>query len=496
MTTTTNATGSATTSATNALLTSLGTGSGIDTASLVTALVQAQFAARTAALTAKNDALTTQLSSASTLKSTIANFSTALQSLVKGGTLATQPVSSNTTAISATALPGAKLSGLSSSITISQLAAAQTAVTKATKATVTRTDQLGKGSFTLAIGTANTATDADGASYLDTVTTKDGSAGVTIDFTAGGTIDDLAKAINAARTGVTATVVADSRGAYLSLKGQTGVDQAFTLTAAGADQAALATFDVGGANPGTRLVASAQNAKLVVDGAAVERSGNTISDLVIGVKLQLGATSATAVTLSSTSPTAALGQAVSDFVATYNEVANAVKEQTDAQTGPLRSDTAANTLLRSLKSLTTTKLVLGAADGAPTSLAAIGVRTNRDGTLEIDSAALTKALTDTPDAVEAIFAPSNGGIGGLSAAFDKISTTATSVIFGLGASATRYTKAQSDVAKQQSDLSDQSAALTTRLTQQYASLNSKISAYKSTQTFLTNQIAAWNKSDS
>jgi flagellar hook-associated protein 2 len=33
------------------------------------------------------------------------------------------------------------------------------------------------------------------------------------------------------------------------------------------------------------------------------------------------------------------------------------------------------------------------------------------------------------------------------------------------------------------------------MTQQFAKMDAKVAAYKSTQTFLTNQIAAWNKSD-
>ena len=471
MTTTTSATASATTAATQSLLTALGAGSGVDTASLVTSLVQAQFAVKTAALTAKNDALTARISAAGTLKSTIGNFSTALATLVKGGTLTTQPVSSNTSAITVSALPGAKLAGLSSSITVNQLAAAQTAVTKAT---VDPTADLGQGGFTLTVG---------------------GSSDVAVDFSSGGSIADLATAINAAKAGVTATIITDADGgAYLSLKGRSGADQAFTLVVSDGSSDTLKSFAVGDGATGTDIVSTAQNAKLTVDGASVERAGNTISDLVGGVKLQLGAVTTSPVTLSSTPPTSALSQAVTDFVDTYNEVFASVQSQTDAKSGALRSDSAATTMLRSLKALTTTNLVLGAKDGQPTTLAGIGVRTNRDGTLEIDRAALTKALTDTPDAVEAIFAYSGGGLGGISSALDKISTNATSVVFGLGASISRYTASQSDVAKQQGDLTDQSTALTARLTQQYASLNSKLSAYKSTQSFLDNQIKAWNKS--
>jgi flagellar hook-associated protein 2 len=34
------------------------------------------------------------------------------------------------------------------------------------------------------------------------------------------------------------------------------------------------------------------------------------------------------------------------------------------------------------------------------------------------------------------------------------------------------------------------------MTKQFAGMDARVAAYKSTQTFLTNQIAAWNKSDS
>ena len=78
---------------------------------------------------------------------------------------------------------------------------------------------------------------------------------------------------------------------------------------------------------------------------------------------------------------------------------------------------------------------------------------------------------------------------------NSISTAASSVIYGLGASAINYTAQQSKISDQESTLADQKTAATTRLTQQFASMNSKVSAYKSTQTFLENQVKAWNKSD-
>jgi flagellar hook-associated protein 2 len=462
---------SAVNTATQALLTGLSAGSGVDTGTLVTSLVEAQFAARTAALKAKSDTLTAQISGVSTLKSTMTGFSTALANLVKNGTLQTQPTSSNAAVLSATAVSGAKLSGLSASVTVSRLATGQVARTTTPVLAADRTATLGTGALTLTIGTG---------------------APLSIDV-GDGSIDAIAAAINAQKTGVTASVVTDANGgAYLSVKGATGSANAFTLK--GADGDAL---DIGGGTATkTSLVSTAQNAQLTVDGIAIERPSNTVGDLVAGVTLQLNAVSTVPVSLTSTAPTDALTQAVNDVVTTYNEVLATITEQTDPITGNLRADPAATSLLRSLKALVSKPLVGGAIAGLPRTLSELGVATNTDGTLRVDATLLAKQLAAYPDTVESMFAPSGTNALGLSATLTALTTSATSTLTGLGASTTRYTAAEADVAKQQDKVTDQSAQLTTRLTQQYASMNSRVSAYKSTQTFLTNQIAAWNKSDS
>ncbi|PTW48523.1 flagellar hook-associated protein 2 [Sphingomonas faeni] len=458
---------SAVNDATQALLKGLSAGSGVDTGTLVTSLVSAQFAARTAALKTKSDTITAQISGVGTLKSTMTGFSTALANLVKGGSLQTQPTSSNAAILSATAQSGAKLSGLSSSITVTRLATGQVARTISPVAAANRSTTLGTGKLTLTIGTG---------------------AAIPIDV-GDGSIDAVAAAINAQKTGVTASVVTDAKGgAYLSVKGATGTDSAFTLKGEKGD-----ALDIGGSATKTSLVSTAQNAQLTVDGIAVERPGNTVSDLVTGVTLQLNGISTVPVSLTSTPPTDALTQAVNDVVTTYNEVLKTITEQTDPITGNLRADPAAKSLLRSLQALVSKPLVGGAIAGLPRSLSEIGVATNTDGTLRVDSALLAKQLAANPDTVEAMFAPSGTNALGLSATLTALTTSATSTVTGLGASTVRYTAAEADVAKQQDKVTDQSAQLTTRLTQQYASMNSRVSAYKSTQTFLTNQIAAWNK---
>lgn len=478
--------------AAQSLLSSLNAGSGVDTASLVTSLVNAQYATQAAALQSKYDSLTSQISAVSTVKNAITTFSSALSSLVKGGTLQTQPVSSNSNIVSATALPGAKLAGLSSSITVSQLATAQTAATAA--AIPDRTAALGTGQFTLTLGTATYS--ADGATMTGFAPGPTTPVPITI-TSANDSLDGIAAAINAAQAGVSAAVVTDADGsAYLSLKGTTGAQQAFTLQATTDDSGRLAQFDVGVGATGTSLTSGAQNARIKVDGVSVERSSNTIGDLVSGVKLQLTGTSPVAVSLTSSTPTGALSGAVSDFVDAYNEVIGILTTQTDPVNGVLKADPAANALLQSLKRMSLSNLVTGAATGTPTTLAEVGVATNKDGTLSLNSDTLNKALSTWPQSVESMFAYSASGTTGLSALLNNLTTQATDTASGLGASTANYTAKQSQVTSDRDDLTTQESNMNKRLTGQFASMQTAVSAYKSTQAFLTNQIAAWNKSGS
>ncbi len=494
---TTTSTTSTGTSATQQLLTSLGTGSGLDTETLVKSLVTAQFSAQTTKLTTKADALSKQISGVATLKSTVTAFSTALESLVKGGTLQTQPTVSDSSILAASAIAGQKMTGLSSTITVGRLASAQAAASAAVRdkdgnvvTSASAALSTGASRLTLTLGTATYA--ADGASM--TGFAAGSAAPVTIDIPAGSSsVSGIAAAINAKRAGITATVVTGANGAaYLSLKGTSGTTQAFTLDATTDPDGTMAQFRV---MPGTtNLTAKALNAQLTVDGIAVERASNTVSDLVGGVKLQLAKTGT--VTLGAERPTDTLTQAVSDFVEAYNEVLKVVTDQTNAVDGALKSDPAAKQLLKSLQGMTLKPLVTGAALGTPTTLAELGVATNRDGTLAVTSATLTAKLASDPDAVEAMFAYSADGSTGLNAILKSLSTEVANTTYGLGASTDRYTKAQTQVTTDQATIATKSDALSTRLIKQYSSMNAAVSAYKATQAFIEQQVAIWTKSNS
>jgi len=491
MVTTTSTSTSLVQSATQSLLSSLSTGSGVDTTSLVSDLVTAQFAARTAQLTAKADKLTAQISGVSTIKSAITGFATALDTLAKGGTLQTQPVSSSTAVLGATAISPGTSATLAATVRVDRLATAQvSAGTRAMNGDVaaSRGTALGTGTFTLQLGTATYET-TDGATTMAGFTAAPAAAG-RVSFTLeNATVDSIAAAINtkAKALGITASVVTGADGgAYLSIKGATGAANAFTLAVDGDD--ALAQFAVG---EGSAVSTAARNAALTVDGVAVERAANSIEDLVPGVKLTLAGTGTAG--LSATRPTAALTQAVEDVVDTYNDVVATLEAQTNSKTGTLFGDAAAQALLRKLKTMTLAKINPAATGGAPATLAELGVRTAKNGTLSVDGAVLSRALSTFPDAVEKMFKPSTTSTTSLASMLQSLATTATA---GAAGSTTRYTDAQDVVADARDKVAADTEAMTTRLTAQFTAMNTRVSAYKSVQSFLTNQIAAWNKSDS
>jgi flagellar hook-associated protein 2 len=477
------ATPASTPSAASSITTALGAGSGIDTAALVQQLVDAQFANKNAALTKKDDALTAELSSLSQLKSAVSGFSTALNTLSKGGTLTTQPTSSNTNILKASALPGASLSGLNATVEVRQIASSQVATSATPFAD--KSVPLGTGKLTLSFGTA--VTDGNGA--MTDFTARGTPIDITIDST-NNTLDGIAAAINAKNAGVTASVLSDADGSRLVLKGATGSGQAFTLTATeDAGHEGLAALNIGKGATGTTLTSSAADAIVAVDGVAVRWSTNSVKGLIPGVQLDLvSAQVGTKVNIGSTPPTAGLQQAVTDFVDTYNQLYAMLKDATDATSGPLRSDTATKTLMRQLQQLTVSSLVPGGAAGDPSTLSGVGVSTNRDGTLSLDSNKLAAQLIDHPDAVEAMFRTGAG----LPAALGKIATAAADTSYGLGASEKLYTAQQKQVAEDKAQALADADTMKTRMTQQFATMESRVSAYKSTQTFLQQQIDAWN----
>lgn len=461
----------------------LGAGSGIDTKALVASLVEAQFGAKTQALTARKETLTAQISALSQLKSGLTGFSTALSNLVSGGSLSTQPVSSDGSVLKVALLPGANIAGLTADVEVRQLAAAQV-VSSGTVAD--KTAAFGKGTLTFTLGTAAYTNDVQTG-----FTPKAGATPVTV--TVGdsqNSLEGIAAAINAAKAGVTASVLTDSSGSRLVIRGETGAEQAFSVDVAedaGAPGLAALAYNVG-AQPMT-LTRKSQDAVVALDGVEVRRSGNSIGDLLTGVRLDLvKAAPGQTIAIGTSAPTAALSQAMTDVVETYNQLINIAKAETSSASGVLRSDQGAKEFIRQLGSLTNRDLNPNAQAGEPKGLAEVGVQTNRDGTLTLNTAALQAALAKNGPSVERMLTT------GLGSALRQISIALTAPSGPLTASQTGYTRLQSAISRDEAKIELDAAALRLRLTRQYAGMDARVSAYKATQSFLEQQIKTWTRS--
>lgn len=366
---------------TTSIAASLGIGSGLDINALVTNLAAAAKQPKADLIAQRDTANKAKISALGQVSSGIDGFASALSSLIAGGSLFSQPSLSDASVFTAAAIPGARLSGLSATVEVRQLAQAQ--VLESDPLTL-RTDPVGQGVLTISVG---------------------GGAGV--DVTIDGTndnLDGLAKAINDKAAGVTASVVVDSTGARLVVKGRSGEANAFTLSVPGGTTSGLERF----ASDAMTAAQDAKDAIVRLDGVEVKRATNSFSDLISGVQIDLkSAKPGTIVSVGLTRPAAAISQGVQDFVSAYNElmkvIGDATKNGTDGTAGALRGDLGVGALQRQLARLPTT--ILSSTGSGVHTLAEIGVKTNRDGSLSLDGVKLQSALAADPDGVEALFNP-------------------------------------------------------------------------------------------
>ena len=535
----------------SSILTSLGASS-IDTASLVDQLATATISDKQKALTARETTNTSRVSGLATAINSITTLSTSLQSLISGGSLYTQPTSSNSALVKVSALSGARLNGLTASIRVDKIATAQTM----TAAPV--------GSVASEVG-------------LGTLELKVGSQTRTITITsANNTLAGLAKAIKDAGLGVTASTVTDSQGTRLVVKGATGEDNAFSLTMTSGNASELGRFVYDPLTyddqniTGLTLEQEAENAELTIDGVQLSKSSNSFSGVIEGVKIDLvSAAPGTTITIGASQPVDAIKQAVGDFVAAYNEMKTTLTKMMGTD-GSLRGDAGLRSLVQRLGALPSTKLTY-APDGSPTTLAEIGVSTLRDGTLSLDSGKLSTIMTSNPDAVEAMFnpgqrsssdllkvtsavgktkggvytitnaTPGNGsnaasatldggftlplGTTGVQASFTSpayglsfdvlgaVSSATISIDLGLQgaldaikgeltATGGQLTASQKKLESEKTAISDAKEKLTAKdtayraqLTAQFTRMQSALLAYSSTQSYLTQQIDMWTNKD-
>jgi len=258
-----------------------------------------------------------------------------------------------------------------------------------------------------------------------------------IEIAEGATLQDVAASIAASGAPVSALVISDGRQSYLSITSRRsghGIDQSpdsalvITQTLTGSEGTALFAEDPGNPGAPVELRAAAQNALLTIDGLAIERSSNEISDLLPGVQLSLkGLSPAGGETLILSEDRAGTEARLQGFVDAFNTLAGQLRRQTAASqvsAGVLTGDTAARSLERDLQAL----LSHHVPGGVVGSLAEAGLMVDRNGNLSLDQAQLQRTLEQDPAALDRLFAGTGGVGAAVSELVDKYNDADTGVL--------------------------------------------------------------------
>ena len=467
------------TSVSSSIATALGVGSGIDTGALVTSLVSAARDPKQKVITDRQTTNNARISALASASSSLDTFADALNSLLAGTGFAGAPASNDPSIAAVSLLPGG-VPKLPAQLEVRQLASAQTIASDPVPG-ATASTQLGAGSFSLQVGAA---------------------AAVPITLTAPNTsYADLAAAINAAGTGVTASVITDNQGTRLVIKGGTGAANSFTFTNTSSPaNAALDAFTWDGAAGGMTRQVQAKDAILVLDGVEQHYSSNTIDTAIANLRIDLNkAAPGTSVTLASTEPTTSMRDLMVQFVDAYNTLMKALNTATatgsdPSSSGVLNGEASIRDMKRQLSQMTSTAL---AGSGAYRTLSSIGVSTNRDGTLKLDTAALDKALAADAKGITQMLNPAvkSDATPGLAGLMDGVRDKIQKKDGPLDTAKTKYQKLADDLKEQMDKLNDKMADYQAQLSKVYTAMETRLSAIKATQTYLQQQVAMWTKSD-
>ncbi len=192
--------------------------------------------------------------------------------------------------------------------------------------------------------------------------------------------------------------------------------------------------------------------------------------------------------------TAQISSMMGDFVGALNEITTSLAELAAPLGGDLGNDPGARALKRALASLTTQVVMPTAAEGAPSTLADLGLVRTREGGFRLDSERLSATLGSNLAAASAMFTT---GLFGVFGTVDKLARdlTLTTNPGSLGGSLARYGSQLETIGEKLEKIADQQAALRERMVRDFAVVDRNVSASQSTLSFLQNQIAIWNNSD-
>lgn len=467
-----------------ASVSSAGIGSGLDVESIVTKLMSIE-QRPVAQLKTQASTIQTKISAFGQLQSALSTFRDAASSLGRVNTWGAATAASSDTNVRVTATEGAVAGNYA--VSVQSLAAAQSAVTRAFDSA---DDLVGAGTLRVEIGSFGQAGFAPQPN-LDAMN---------IDISATDTLTTVRNKINAAGAGVSAIIVNDATGARIIIS-STNPGTGSVFRTSGDGGAAEFGFDPGAEVNAMTQTQPAADAQLTINGLAVTSPSNTLSDVVQGLTINLMAPTTGTAQISVVQDNDALKKSVTTFVESYNALATMLRTQTkyDEATktaGTLQGDSTAVALQRQLRNLVTGS---SPASSVYSTLNSVGVAMQADGTLKIDDAKLTTALNSNLGEVRRLFSASNTSDPTQNGVATRLRLFADQVLATEGALTTKTAGLNTSLTlnrKRQDELTDRLALTESRLRAQYTTLDTNMAKMSALNSYITNQVAAWNKSGS
>jgi flagellar hook-associated protein 2 len=452
-----------------ASINSTGIGSGLDVGSLVSQLVAAERAPASGRILRAEVGTSSKISALASFRGALAGLQTAANALKSGGVLFSKTSSSsNEDIFTLTASAGADAG--SYEIEVESLASAH----RLRSAGFAAATSVGTG--TLSISSGGESIDVD----------------IDIDHS---TIGDIRSAINAAAQaqglGVTATVVNADDGQHLVLSASgTGAAKAIEVTRTGGNGGLDALVYDPGVLESMEELQSAADAAIRIDGLLRTSSSNQISDALDGVTLNLHeADLGNTHTATVSRDDASAKKAIQGFVNSYNTLVAAISTVTryDAssrQAAALNGDSLVRGAASELRTLLAD--AIGAGDGSTITPADLGITSQVDGTLKLDSAKLDSAMATKLSAVTDMFSAGDGLSFKLNAAIDRLIGTTGSVTLRTQTLNERLDRLADD----RSTLDTRMSRVEARYLAQFTALDSMISKLQSTSSFLSQQLSS------
>lgn len=466
------ATTSSTTSSTSGLLTALGLGSGLDIDSLVTELTTAEMLPANNRVERQQESVTVQVSAMATLKSALSTFQSTLDSLASGSGFDSHTATSSDEDL-LTATADADAVAGTYRVVVQQLAQAQQLVSNSFSGGSTA--EVGTGTLTLSLGEDSFSIDIDSSNS---------------------TLAEIRDAINSAsdNPGISATLIYGSDGAQLVLSSETtGAASTITVTASGGD-GGLEDLEYD-ADTTTNYTEEqeAQDAIITIAGVEHTSSSNSVDDAIDGVTLSLeSADPDTTISLKIGNDKDHVVSMVESFVSAYNTLSAQLTSlgSYDADTeeaGALLGDSLLGTIKSQLRHALSD--AVSGLTGSHTSLASLGITTNEDGYLELDTDTLNSVLGSDFSTVTKIFDSSNGVMARLSSFLESQLASDG----GIAVRSDSLDNQQKAIDNEQESIEQRTEQVRSRYLARFNTMDNLLAQLENTSSYLTQVFDALNK---